>query len=147
MSEGFSARLMTELKSKLKSERYNKKLFLKKVCFRKPLIPANYCSWQGGALFGALEILGDRSISRERYFMNPLLPDWSSTLAVDADAASKSLMDEKYKLFSYRKSLPMTPPPASGSPSLLTTTTPASVTERLRRELGLSTPPPVTTPK
>jgi actin-related protein 10 len=147
MSEGFAARLMAELKLKLKSDRYNSKLFLKKICFRKPLIPANYCSWQGGALFGALEILSDRSISRERYHVNPVLPDWSSTLSVDTDAASKSLMDEKYKLFSYRKSLPMTPPPASGSPSLLTTTTPASVTERLRRELGLSTPPVTTTPK
>ena len=145
MSEGFSSRLMAELKAKIKSERYNSKLFLKKICFRKPLIPANYCSWQGGALFGALEILSDRSISRERYHVNPNLPDWSSTLSVDTDAASKSLMDEKYKLFSYRKSLPMTPPP-TGTPSLLTTTTPASVTERLRRELGLSTPP-VPSPK
>jgi len=141
MSEGFSARMMSELKSNLKTDRYSSKLFLKKICFRKPLIPANYCAWQGGALFGALEILADRSISRERYHVNPLIPDWSSTLAVDPDAANKSLMDEKYKLLSYRKSLPMTPPLPSATSSSLLTTTPASVTERLRRELGLSQPP------
>ena len=137
MSAGFASRLMSELKVVLKSNRYNSKLFLKKIGFRQPLIPANYCAWQGGSLFGALEILSDRSISRERYHINPVLPDWSSTLAVDNDTINKNLLDEKYKLFSYRKALPLMPPPSSGSTSLTTTTT-ASVTERLRREFGLN---------
>lgn len=137
MSDGFASRLMSELKAVLKSDRYNNKLFLNKIGFRKPLMPANYCAWQGGALFGALEILSDRSISRERYHVNPLLPDWSSTLDVD-DSINKNLLDEKYKLFSYRKALPLTPPPSVSSSSLTATTT-ASVTERLKREFGLPT--------
>lgn len=145
MSDGFAPRLLAELKKVLKSDRYKNKLFLQKLGFRKPLMPANYCAWQGGALFGALEILSDRSISRERYHMNPLLPDWSSTLDVD-ESINKNLLDEKYKLFSYRKALPLTPPPASSVSSItstpLGTTTTASVTERLKREFGLSKPTP-----
>lgn len=133
MSPGFDSRLFAELKFLLSSDSYNNRLFVKKITFRNSPVPANYCAWQGGALFGALEILGDHSISRERYHVDPNIPDWSSVLSLNKEDVSKSLLDDKYKWTSLRKSL-STSSPSTVPPS----TSGGSLSERLKKELGLS---------
>lgn len=150
MAPGFESRLMAELKFLLTTEQYKQKLFIKKIAFRKPPVPANYCAWQGAALLGALEILPELSVSRERYHAEPNIPDWSSILSMEKEDVSKSLLDDKYKWKRLRKSLPMSTPSSStslaSSTSSTTTTTPVSsvsqsatnVSERIRQQLGLT---------
>lgn len=45
--------------------------------FAKAQFPENVLSWVGGSIIGALETLPDRSLSKEAYLKNPILPDWS----------------------------------------------------------------------
>ena len=130
MSPGFDSRMLSELKFLLKSDFYKDKLFLKEIAFRKSPVPANYCAWQGATIFGALEILADHSISRDRYEVDPTISDWSSVLSVNKEDASKSLLDDKYKWKGMRKTLS-----SSSSPSLSVS---PSVSERIKKELGLS---------
>jgi len=161
MMPGFESRLMAELKHLLQTEQYKSSLFLKKLAFKKSPVPANYCAWQGGALLGALEILPELSMSRDRYNADPFIPDWSTVLAIDKEDVSKSLLDDDYKWKKFKKNLPTASPAsaASGSSSLtrvpLSSTDPLStagtssisttgaqttlsVSERLRKELGLT---------
>jgi len=133
MAKGFESRLYSEIKFLLDSQKYENKLFLKKFSFCKPLVPPNYSSWLGAAMFGALEILGDYSISKERYKVDEKIPDWSSVLSINPDDVNKGFMEDKYKWNNMRKSLSS----MSSSPGGSTAST-SSVTERLRKELGLS---------
>lgn len=38
----------------------------------------NSLKWFAGAIFGALEVLADRSVSKERYAQDKKIPDWAS---------------------------------------------------------------------
>lgn len=140
MMPGFESRLMAELKHLLQTERYNRTLFIKKLAFKRPPVPANYCSWQGGALLGALEILPELSITRDRYHANPFIPDWSTVLAANKEDVTKSLLDDDLK-WKLRKSMT----PSSSAPVLSSSrigsvgAATASVSERLRKELRLGT--------
>ena len=89
MSPGFESRLLAEIKVLLNSVTYNEQLAIKTVKLRHPPVHSNYVSWLGGAIYGALEILGDRSISKERYKENPILPDWASLLSHTKNGAPK----------------------------------------------------------
>ena len=153
MMPGFESRLMSELKYLLETEQYNRSLFIKKLAFKKPPVPANYCVWQGGALLGALEILPELSITRDRYHANPYIPDWSTVLAANKEDVTKSLLDDdlKWKLRSKSLATSASAPvlsstragPVAGVSTTNTTTSATtkstlSVSERLRKELRLS---------
>lgn len=133
MMPGFESRLYSELKFLLETKEYKNKLFFKRIVFCKPIIPENYCSWEGAAMFGALETLADSSISREQYNVDKNIPDWSSTLIHKKEESSKGILDDKCKWSSMRKSLTS----LSSSPGSSISASTTSVSERLRRELGL----------
>lgn len=155
MMAGFESRLMAELKHLLQTEQYNRSLFIKKLAFKKPPVPANYCVWQGGALLGALEILPELSMTRDRYNANPYIPDWSTVLAANKEDVKKSLLEDDLKWKLRSKSLAtsasasvlsstrsgsvagVTVPTTSTTPSGNTKST-LSVSERLRKELRLT---------
>jgi len=152
MMPGFESRLMAELKYLLKSDQYSQSLFLKKLAMKKPPVPANYCSWQGGALLGALEILPELSIGRDRYKADPFIPDWSTVLAVNKEDVTKSLLDDDLKWKKLRKTLPATssaspllsraaPPTSSSSASAAAlaaarSRSTLSISERVKQELS-----------
>ncbi|VUZ44935.1 unnamed protein product [Hymenolepis diminuta] len=78
MLPGFIQRLNEELKQSLDLPEYSPLKALKEhVKFHQPPSKPNYTAWLGGAIFGALECLPGRSISREAYLANPKLPDWN----------------------------------------------------------------------
>ncbi|XP_065672960.1 actin-related protein 10 isoform X2 [Hydra vulgaris] len=121
MSTGFLPRLYSELNHLITTEPYKDKLFLKKFVFHKTAIPENCSVWLGGAMFSALELLAEQSISREAYQLNPKIPDWSSILSVSKEDLSKS-HSEKYKWEGFRKTLPLSNPkflPVSYSSELI----------------------------
>ncbi|EDO40166.1 predicted protein, partial [Nematostella vectensis] len=78
MTPGFKHRLMQEIYLLLQSPKYKDKLFIKTVKMHQPPVNANITAWLGGAIFGSLEVLADRSTTRERYQQHPKLPDWST---------------------------------------------------------------------
>lgn len=48
------------------------------LAVHRPPFPANVLAWVGGAVFGALEVVATRSVTREQYARAPNLPDWTS---------------------------------------------------------------------
>ncbi|XP_025835083.1 actin-related protein 10 isoform X2 [Agrilus planipennis] len=75
MLTGFKARFKEELYKQLNSSRYEK-LKLSKFMFHSAPSKDNYTAWLGGAIYGATEVLGMKSITREYYFKESRLPDW-----------------------------------------------------------------------
>lgn len=78
MTPGFKHRLMQEIYCLLQSPRYKENLFMKTIKMHQTPVSANCTSWLGGAIFGALEVLADRSVSKERYAQDKKIPDWAS---------------------------------------------------------------------
>jgi len=76
MLPGFKHRMLQELTSLIKTDKYAVKLPNVKVLLHSPPARENYIAWLGGAIFGALEVLGNRSVSRENYLQAGSLPDW-----------------------------------------------------------------------
>ncbi|KAI0212711.1 Actin-related protein 10 [Lamellibrachia satsuma] len=75
---GFKARLAEELRDLREKPRYKERLFVDAFKFHSPPAKENYVAWLGGAIFGALEVLPSRSVTREMYHTDPVLPDWCS---------------------------------------------------------------------
>ncbi|CAH1790732.1 unnamed protein product [Owenia fusiformis] len=78
MLPGFQHRLLAEVHELVEQQRYRDKLAIRSFKLHKPPSKANFTVWLGGAIFGALEILGSRSISKEAYNENNTIPDWST---------------------------------------------------------------------
>ncbi|XP_074640089.1 actin-related protein 10-like [Tubulanus polymorphus] len=78
MLPGFKARLKDELISLSEQPKYKNKLTLGEFKFHELPAKENYAAWLGGALFGALEILAGRSLTKEKYKETGLIPDWAS---------------------------------------------------------------------
>ncbi|KAL5008860.1 hypothetical protein ScPMuIL_014441 [Solemya velum] len=76
MLPGFHHRLQLELYDQLKKPKYQNKLVIKKFQFHKLFSKENYTSWLGGAMYGALETLATRSVSRDVYLTAGKLTDW-----------------------------------------------------------------------
>jgi len=51
---------------------------MKTIKMHQTPVSANCTSWLGGAIFGALEVLADRSVTKERYAQDKKIPDWAS---------------------------------------------------------------------
>ncbi|CAH8831543.1 unnamed protein product [Trichobilharzia szidati] len=81
MIPGFLPRLQEELNSHLDLPEFSKLQALKgSFKFHTPPGEANYIGWLGGAIFGALECLPGRSLSRTSYLENGIVPDWCTQI-------------------------------------------------------------------
>ncbi|XP_020614461.1 actin-related protein 10-like [Orbicella faveolata] len=78
MTPGFKHRLLQEIYCLLQSPRYKENLFIKTIKMHRTPVSPNCTSWLGGAIFGALEVLADRSVTKERYIQDNKIPDWAS---------------------------------------------------------------------
>ncbi|ELU12418.1 hypothetical protein CAPTEDRAFT_226238 [Capitella teleta] len=78
MLPGFNHRLRSELYAHLKQPPYSEKLSLPAFKFHKYPAKANYVAWLGGSMLGALETLASKSVTKEAYTLQPLIPDWCS---------------------------------------------------------------------
>lgn len=76
MLPGFYHRIQMELQWLLTLPRYANVLALKKFHFHHTPSKPNYTAWLGGAMFGALETLPSKSISKECYAESGTLTDW-----------------------------------------------------------------------
>lgn len=74
---GFKHRLLNEVKSLLTSPRYEKKLPMRTVKVHCPPAKENYVAWLGASIFGATDIVVNRSITRESYLQDGYIYDWS----------------------------------------------------------------------
>ena len=77
MMPGFKSRLNQEIKSLLATPKYEQLKITNFKVFKAPG-QANYTSWLGGAIFGATDVVVTRSLTREQYLKDPLVPDWSN---------------------------------------------------------------------
>ncbi|VDQ00089.1 unnamed protein product [Trichobilharzia regenti] len=81
MIPGFLPRLQEELNSHLDLPEFSTLQALKgSFKFHTPPGEANYIGWLGGAIFGALECLPGRSLSRISYLENGIVPDWCTQI-------------------------------------------------------------------
>jgi len=79
MVPGFLARLKSELTDLLNDENlYGKKIVAQSLKFFKSPAKENFASWLGASIFGGLEILPHRSVSREQFQAKPTIPDWTA---------------------------------------------------------------------
>jgi len=129
MAPGFENRLHEELSFLLNETHYQKKIKMTSIKIKRSPVPSIYSSWQGGAIFGALEVLADHSISRDRYHTNPFIPDWASVLSHKEE--SKNIIEEgKYKWSGFRKSVPSALSAVTKSQSSPSTVSPATVADK-----------------
>jgi len=77
MMHGFKARLNQELKNLLTTPKYRDLKIDAFKIFKPPAHPI-YVSWLGGAIFGATDVVVTRSLSREQYLRDPVVPDWAN---------------------------------------------------------------------
>lgn len=73
---GFLHRIQMELHDLIKQQRYTNVLALKKFKFHQPPAKANYTAWLGGSMFGALDTLASKSVSRDQFKETGSLSDW-----------------------------------------------------------------------
>lgn len=76
---GVKARLLAELRHRVTQPPFNTRLHV--TAFKLHLPPANdnYVAWLGGSLYGNLDVVATKAITREQYLeANFSLPDWSS---------------------------------------------------------------------
>ncbi|KAL3874651.1 hypothetical protein ACJMK2_037633 [Sinanodonta woodiana] len=76
MLPGMYHRIKEELFDLMKKPKYADNLSLKKFKFHRPPAKENYTSWLGGAMFGALETLPSKSVTRDFYLQTGKLTDW-----------------------------------------------------------------------
>ena len=75
---GFKARLFQEIKHLLTQDPYKDKLLLEELKLHATPAKANFASWSGASLFGATDVIASRSFTRESYFKDKTIPDWSN---------------------------------------------------------------------
>merc|ERR1712142_1012796 len=78
---GFKSRLFQEMKHLLQNQDpYKEKLLLPEEGLKLHVTPAkaNFACWAGASLFGATDAIASRSFTREAYFKDKCIPDWSN---------------------------------------------------------------------
>ncbi|VDO81491.1 unnamed protein product [Soboliphyme baturini] len=83
MMQGFMARLKEELLNAFDDDRRPEMRPLQAIKFYKPSVLPNYLAWAGGSIFGGLEVLAYRSVSREEYNLNHQIPDWTDRITLE----------------------------------------------------------------
>ncbi|KXJ24727.1 Actin-related protein 10 [Exaiptasia diaphana] len=92
MAPGFKHRLIQEIYILLQSPQYKDRLFIKTVKMHQTPVSSNCAAWLGGAIFGSLEILPDRSVTKEQYMQDKKIPDWMQCdIPVELQPASEEL--------------------------------------------------------
>lgn len=82
MANGFKARLLEELRHRIKSgkcTKYGQMAQMDSAHFKiHTMMPGreNYSAWLGGAIYGCTEVVGMRAMTRDQYFKENRLPDW-----------------------------------------------------------------------
>ncbi|XP_072031125.1 actin-related protein 10-like [Amphiura filiformis] len=91
MLQGFQHRLLAELKMLLEQPRYKEELSLTIFQIHQSPSQPNFTAWLGGAIFGALEILSFRSLTKEAFLQTGKVPDWCTMeeIPLDIDVAKK----------------------------------------------------------
>jgi len=77
---GFKSRLFQEMKFLLQQSPYKDRLLIKPEDLKLHAGPskANFACWTGASLFGATDAISSRSFTRESYFKEKSIPDWSN---------------------------------------------------------------------
>lgn len=75
---GFKARLFEEMKHLLTQPPYAGRLLIDEMKLHVTPAKANFACWSGASLFGATDAIGTRSFTRESYFKDRSIPDWSN---------------------------------------------------------------------
>jgi len=77
---GFKSRLFQEMKFLLQQSPYKDRLLIKPEDLKLHAGPskANFACWTGASLFGATDAISSRSFTRESYFKDRSIPDWSN---------------------------------------------------------------------
>ncbi|KAH3856769.1 actin-related protein 10-like isoform X2 [Dreissena polymorpha] len=78
MLPGFLHRVQVELQKLVREPRYTNVLAMKKFKFHVTPCKANYAAWLGGSMFGSLETLPGKSVTRDQYVETGAIPDWCS---------------------------------------------------------------------
>ncbi|XP_069119076.1 actin-related protein 10-like [Argopecten irradians] len=76
MLKGFHHRVGSELYDLLRKPKYKEHLSIETFKFHKLPAKENYAAWLGGAMFGSLETLPSRSVTRDNYQLSGKLSDW-----------------------------------------------------------------------
>ncbi|XP_071504426.1 actin-related protein 10-like [Diadema antillarum] len=104
MLPGFSHRLLAELRFLLDKPKYKECLAITTFKVHSPPSQANFTAWLGGAIFGALEVLSYRSLSREAFLQSEVVPDWCSLTPGTNDIEQSTAKDKTpLKAFSLRR--------------------------------------------
>jgi len=77
---GFRSRLLAEMKRMVNSNNRFGKLKKENFKIHNPPSFPNYTGWLGAAIFGELDTIGVRSLSREAYLENGRVPDWTDSV-------------------------------------------------------------------
>lgn len=80
MLPGFKHRLKMELRYLCQNiERYSKNMSIDKFLFHTPICKENYVAWLGASIFGTIDTINLRAITREKYLKSKKqsFPDWS----------------------------------------------------------------------
>lgn len=78
MIVGFKSRLFQEMKHLLQQDPYKDRLLIDDLKLHAGLSKANFACWTGASLFGATDAISSRSFTRESYFKDKSIPDWSN---------------------------------------------------------------------
>lgn len=74
---GLKARLFAELKYLLLCEEYAGRLAVTNFKFHTPPAKPNYTCWLGASIFGATDAISTRSLTRDQYLKEKVVPDWA----------------------------------------------------------------------
>ncbi|XP_071834197.1 actin-related protein 10-like [Apostichopus japonicus] len=125
MLPGFAHRLIGELKELLERPYYKERLAISSFKIHSPPCEANYTAWLGGALFGAMEILSYRSLSRDAYKQSGKVPDWCSLDEAVQEAEVVPKERTPFKQLEALRKLSLEKSPASTSTASSTSSSPS----------------------
>ncbi|KAG0728717.1 Actin-related protein 10 [Chionoecetes opilio] len=74
--KGMKHRILAEVRAAAASEHYRHNLPIASFKLHHPPAKDNYVSWLGGAILGATEAVMLRSLPRDQYLVNDVVPDW-----------------------------------------------------------------------
>ncbi|XP_066943222.1 actin-related protein 10 [Macrobrachium rosenbergii] len=77
---GMKHRILAELRALTSSPHFSERIRIDSFKVHKPPAKDNYVAWLGAAIMGGTEAVTLRSLPREQYLSNDLLPDWCNLM-------------------------------------------------------------------
>ncbi|XP_045595077.1 actin-related protein 10 [Procambarus clarkii] len=74
--KGMKHRILTEIRALVKSPTFADVLQISSFKVHQPPAKDNYVAWLGGAILGGTEAVVHRSLLRDQYIINDLVPEW-----------------------------------------------------------------------